>query len=65
MLLNVKDAMICPSNAQATVMQRKALFKQVPLPRIAASHFPPAGKLTGTSGVFYEAKSKIKQPLSR
>ena len=37
----------CPSYSHTTVIQAKVLFRQAPLPRPTASHFPPASKLAG------------------
>ncbi len=47
MILQIIYGMFSPSNPHATFIQEKALFKQAPLPRLTASHFPPASKLAG------------------
>ena len=47
MVLKIKDGMLCPSNAHAAVIQEKSILKQALLPRLTASRFPPASKLTG------------------
>ena len=46
-VLKIKDGMLCPFNTHAAVIQEKALLRQTLLPRLAASRFPPASKLTG------------------
>ena len=52
MVLNIKNGVLCPSNSHTVVIQGKALLRQVPLPRLAASRFPPASKLTGIQRSF-------------
>ena len=47
MILQIIYGMLCPSNPHAVVIQEKALLRQAPLPRLTASHFPPASKLAG------------------
>jgi len=47
MVLQIIHGMVRPSNTHAAVIQEKTLLKQVPLPRLTASHFPPASKLAG------------------
>lgn len=46
MVLDVKNSVLCPSYTHAAVIQEKALVKQASLPRLPASRFPPASKLT-------------------
>jgi len=46
-VLKVINGMLRPSNTQATVIHEKALLRKAPLPRLTASRFPPASKLTG------------------
>ncbi len=46
-ILQILYGVFSPSNLHATVIQRKTLFRQAPLPRLTASHFPPASKLAG------------------
>ena len=45
--LTFKDGILYAFNAHAAVIQEKALLRQTLLPRLAASRFPPASKLTG------------------
>ena len=52
MILNIKDGMLCPSYSHAAVIQENALIRQASLPRLAASRFPPASKLTGIQRSF-------------
>ena len=52
MVLNIKYGMFCPSYTHAAVIQENALFRQAFLPRLAASRFPPASKLTGIQRSF-------------
>lgn len=47
MVLDIKNSMFCPSDSHASFIHGKALFKQTLLPRLTASRFPPASKLTG------------------
>jgi len=51
-VLQIVYGMLCPSNSHAAVIQEKALLRQVPLPRLTASHFPPASKLAGIQWSF-------------
>ncbi len=51
-ILQIIYGMFCPSNPHAAVIQDKALFRQVTLPRLTASHFPPASKLAGIQWSF-------------
>ena len=51
-ILQVIYGMFCPSNPHAAVIHEKALFRQAPLPRLTASHFPPASKLAGIQWSF-------------
>ena len=46
-ILQIIYGMFCPSNPHAVVIQDKALSRQAALPRLTASHFPPASKLAG------------------
>jgi hypothetical protein len=46
-ILQVIYSMLRPSNTHATFIHEKALFRQAPLPRLTASHFPPTSKLAG------------------
>lgn len=46
-ILQVIYSMLRPSITHATFIHEKALFRQAPLPRLTASHFPPASKLAG------------------
>jgi len=46
-VLKVISGMLRNSNPQATVIHEKALLRKAPLPRLTASRFPPASKLTG------------------
>ena len=52
MILQVIHGMFCPSNPHAVVIQEKGLSRQAPLPRLTASHFPPASKLAGIQWSF-------------
>ncbi len=52
MILQIIYGMLCPSNPHAVVIQEKALLRQAPLPRLTASHFPPASKLAGIQWSF-------------
>jgi hypothetical protein len=47
MVLDIENCVLCPSNSHASFIQEKVIFKQTPLPRLTASRFPPASKLTG------------------
>jgi len=51
-ILQIIYGVFSPSNPHAAVIQEKALFRQVPSPRLTASHFPPASKLTGIQWSF-------------
>jgi len=51
-VLYVKNGVLCSSNPHASFIQEKARFKQTPLPRLKASHFPPASKLAGIQWSF-------------
>jgi len=42
----------CPSHSHTAVIQGKVLLRQAPLPRLTASHFPPASKLAGIQWSF-------------
>jgi len=46
-ILKIVDSVFCPSNPHAKVIQEKVLLRQTSLPRLTASHFPPASKLAG------------------
>ncbi|MFO7772506.1 MAG: hypothetical protein R6V59_02865, partial [Dehalococcoidia bacterium] len=46
-IFQIVYGVFCPLNSHTTVIQGKALLKQVSLPRLTASHFPPASKLAG------------------
>jgi hypothetical protein len=46
-VLQIIYSMLCPSNPHAEIIQEKVLFRQASLPRLTASHFPPASKLAG------------------
>jgi hypothetical protein len=46
-ILQIIYGMFCPSKSHAVVIQDKALSRQATLPRLTASHFPPASKLAG------------------
>ncbi len=52
--LKVINGMLRHSNPQASVIHihEKALLRKAPLPRLTASRFPPAGKLTGIQRSF-------------
>ena len=52
MILQIIYSMFSPSNPHDAVIQEKALFRQVPLPRLTASHFPPVSKLAGIQWSF-------------
>ena len=47
MVLQIIYCVFCPSHSHTTVIQGKALVRQVSLPRLTASHFPLASKLAG------------------
>lgn len=47
MILQIIYCVFCPSNPRAIVIQEKALSRQAVLPRLMASHFPPAGLAGG------------------
>lgn len=51
-ILQIIYGMFCPSNPHAVVIQDKALSRQAALPRLTASHFPPASELTGIQWSF-------------
>jgi len=51
-VLQIIYGVLCPSNPHAEVIQEKLLFRQAPLPRLTASHFPPASKLAGIQWSF-------------
>ena len=52
LLLKVINGMLRPYNPRATVIHEKALLRRAPLPRLTASRFPPASKLTGIQREF-------------
>ena len=47
MVLDIKNGVLCSPIPHAIFIPEKALFRQTPLPRLLASHFPPASKLAG------------------
>lgn len=47
MILQIIYGMLCPSNSHAAVILKSDHLRQVPLPRLSASHFHPASKLAG------------------
>ena len=51
-ILQIIYGMFSPSNSHSAVIQEKALFRQASLPRLTASHFPPASKLTAIQWSF-------------
>ena len=46
-ILNIIYGMLCPSYPHAAVILNSYPLRQIPMPRITASHFHPASKLTG------------------
>ena len=52
MVLQIIYSVFCPSYCHPTVILRKALLRQASLPRLTASHFPPASKLAGIQWSF-------------
>ena len=51
-ILQIIYGVFSPSNTHASVIQEKALARQVPSPRLTASHFPPTSKLVGIQWSF-------------
>ena len=47
MILQIIYGMLSPSHSHAAVILESNLSMQIPLPRLSASHFHPASKLTG------------------
>jgi hypothetical protein len=47
MVLQIKHGMLRPSNSHAALIQEETVSKQISLPRLTASRFPPVSKLTG------------------
>jgi len=51
-ILQIVYGVFCPSNPHDEFMQEKVLFRQAALPRLTASHFPPASLLAGIQWSF-------------
>ena len=46
-VLDIKDSVLCPPNPHASFIHGRSIYKQMSLPRLTASRFPPASKLAG------------------
>ena len=52
MVFDIKNSVFCSSKSHASFIHGKAAFKQSLVPRLTASHFPPASKLAGIQWSF-------------